>query len=111
MKCPVCELDVGDYLTLHIRNCHPEHLQKQWENEGFTPQEIAMKWIEGCNLHATEFALSGALKLFASVTIARSNGFIITAKTKDDKIIESTGETLYAALCLAMDRFQFGEKK
>ena len=111
MKCPCCDLTIGDYLPHHLRNCHPEHLQKQWEAEGLTPQEMAMKFLEGFDTHALEFTLGAALKLFASVTIVPGQQFKIVAVTKENKTIESDGSTLYSALQLAIDRLRFGDQK
>ncbi len=111
LKCPCCELVVGDYLPRHLRNCHPEHLQKQWKAEGLTHQEITMKFMEGFDTHALEFALGAALKLFASVTIASGQQFKITTVTKDNKTIESSSNSLISALHLVIDHSRFGESK
>ncbi len=109
LKCPCCELAVGDYLPHHLRNCHPEFLHKQWEAEGLTPQEITMKFLEGFDTHATEMILGTVLRAFASVTIALDQQFKVVAVTKDNRTIESDGSSLFSALHWVRDRLHFGD--
>lgn len=110
MKCPSCELMIeGEAAQVrHVERCHPELLRKRWE--GMSPEDMLARFVGISDSHPPlEAVIDECLRKAAWINISMTpnHGVSVHLKPHDGSMIDSHGETLMAALCLAMDRWEY----
>jgi len=112
MKCPSCELMIEDEAAQvrHVERCHPELLQKRWEDAGMDKLEIARQFIGISEKYAPlEGIVDECLRRAAWINISMTpdRGVRVHLKPHDGSMVDGHGVTLAAALCLAIDRLEY----
>ena len=108
MNCPCCSLVVKD--ESHVQRCHPEYLQRLWEEAGMNRLEIAREFtIIACNLLPLDAVMSECLMASSllNISVTPDREAAVHLKLHDGRTLDAHGVTLYAALCLALDRIRY----
>ena len=111
-KCPCCEITIEDerLQVRHTERCHPELLRQRWEKSGMTPDEIAMHTKLARANHPPFEELIGectAKDWVVHVLAAPGEPARVAIIPRNVSGADGQGETLTAALCLAMDRMEY----
>jgi hypothetical protein len=108
MKCPCCNLVIEDEHR-HIDRCHPELLRRRWTEAGISVDEINRRLHFASRHFPIEDTVDDLIKRVHMVEImAASVGFAVKIhETAGGKVFTGSGETMVAALCLAIDRMKY----
>lgn len=108
MKCPCCELIIEDEQRQvhHVERCHPELVRKRWQEANMDPRLLPL--MGDCFPSAVEDLMrrcnSDGWKVFTMSAPQASKKVILL---RDKQKFSAEGESLMAALCLAMDRVEY----
>lgn len=111
--CPCCGIAVADLRqqVCHTERCHPELLRERWQGSGMTPEEIQMHArLARANHPPLENFIDECTGKGWAVNVMAAPGqkpkvSVIPADRLD---ASGEGETVSAALFLAIDRIQYG---
>jgi len=113
MKCPACDLVIENEQEQvhHTERCHPEFLQRRWEEAGMDKLEIAHQFVViSCDNAPLEAVIDECLRLASWINISMTpeRGVRVHLKPHDGSMVDGHGDTLYSALCLTLDRMRYG---
>jgi hypothetical protein len=108
MKCPCCELVIEDERrqVRHVERCHPELIRKRLQEANMDPRILPL--TSDCFPSMIEDLMrrcnsSGWKVVTICAPLVTKKVLLLSGKRK----FSAEGETLMAALCLAMDRVEY----
>ncbi len=114
MKCPACELeiDIERLQVQHIERCHPDLLVKRWAEAKMPKEDMLAQMVSIQDQYPPlEAIVDECLQatVETDIQIVKGSGFYVNMVANDGRTVESKGSTLMSAICLAMDRLEFGK--
>jgi hypothetical protein len=114
MKCPVCDLEIEkeNEQVHHLERCHPDFLEKRWEEAGLDKLEITKQFITiSSDLMPLEAVVDSCLRMstWINISIVPDRGVRVHLKPNDGSMVDGYGCTLYSALCLTLDKMRYAK--